>query len=149
MINIRKQLEQAIENINTDNVLKVGVIKEARRSKDGEKSDLTIAEYAYINIMGSPTKNIPPRNFFKTTIDKNQDKWAKGLNKLIPTRGIEDSLELLGVEATADMKDSITNWKTPRNAPYTIKLKGKDTPLVDTGALHDSINYEVVKGGKQ
>lgn len=145
MTTIRQQLERAIEQINTKSVLKVGVVKEARRSKNGEKSDLTIAEYAYINVMGSPAKNIPPRNFFQTTIDKNKDKWSKGLQKLVINHDIDHSLELLGVVATADMKDSITNWKTPRNAPYTIKLKGKDTPLVDTGALHDSINYEVVK----
>lgn len=31
------------------------------------------------------------------------------------------------------------------NSPRTIETKGKDSPLIDTGKMRDSIEYEVVR----
>ena len=36
------------------------------------------------------------------------------------------------------------NWEQNKNKEY-IDLKGSSTPLIDTGSLVNSINYEVVK----
>lgn len=41
------------------------------------------------------------------------------------------------------LKESILEWKTPDNAPLTIKLKGFDDPLIETGSLYDGIRARV------
>lgn len=46
------------------------------------------------------------------------------------------------------MKDSITRWDTPSNAPSTIALKGKNDPLMDTGLYRDSISFKLLKTRK-
>ncbi len=52
-------------------------------------------------------------------------------------------LEAAGQEAANIVKDYVVDLDTPANAPSTIKKKGSDNPLIDTGQMVNSITHQV------
>lgn len=54
--------------------------------------------------------------------------------------------EAAGAAAVGVVKDSIRNMKQPPNAPATVRSKGRNDPLEETGKLRESIRAEV-RGG--
>lgn len=52
-------------------------------------------------------------------------------------------LDELGWEAAQDVKDSITRLMHPPNSPATIRRKGMNNPLIDTGQMRDEVRAEV------
>lgn len=55
-------------------------------------------------------------------------------------------LQQMGQMAEDGVRTQITNLKDPPNAKSTIRKKGSDNPLIDTGNLRQSIRYVI--GGK-
>ena len=49
----------------------------------------------------------------------------------------------LGEKVVADVQRKIVALKDPPNAPSTIAKKGSANPLIDTGRLRQSIDFEV------
>ena len=95
------------------------------------------------------TKDIPARPFIRTTSDNKRSQWDafmdKELNDLAKGKGtIKSSLVALGADMETDIKKTITDWKSPPNAPSTQKQKrGVDNPLIDTGAMRNSVSFKV------
>ena len=56
----------------------------------------------------------------------------------------EDVLESVGIIASEDTARTIEEGNFERNAPSTIKIKGKDSPLIDFGDLVRNITYKVI-----
>lgn len=119
--------------------LKVGVLGD-------QGSDLVMV--ATYNEFG--TESIPERSFVRSTLAENRPKYQKamqrGLEAIIDGRATVDTvLNLIGLEAVADIQKKITDIRTPPNAPVTIAQKGSDNPLIDTGRLRQSVTFSVVK----
>jgi hypothetical protein len=55
----------------------------------------------------------------------------------------EKSLNAMGLLIKDQLQESIRSLKDPPNAPSTIKRKGFDSPLIDTGTMLNSVDYEV------
>ena len=91
--------------------------------------------------------NIPPRPFFRTMIAKNQSSWGPATAKLLK-QGMKPStaLETTGEVIAGQLRESITAMKTPPNAPSTIRKKGFDDPLIDSGYMLSRVDFEVVQG---
>lgn len=111
-----------------------------------EGSSINLATIAAINEFG--TKDIPSRPFLRSTVDKNRDKYADQLATIVRDsvdgkRSIEDGLERLGLTAVADIQRTITTNDFAANAPSTIAAKGSSKPLIDTGRLRQSIDFEI------
>jgi len=92
---------------------------------------------------------IPPRPFIRSTVDENEEKYfdaAKSLSGQMVDGRIEkyDALERIGQLIEGDIKRTIITLRDPPNAPSTIRKKGSDNPLVNTGHLSGSIRYEIV-----
>lgn len=104
-----------------------------------------LAQIGYYNEYGTATA--PPRPFVRASVELNENKYksmmAKQANQLIQNGG---SLELssIGQEASDDMQAYAEDLKEPKNAPSTIKAKGFDNPLINTGEMVDSITFKVV-----
>ena len=58
-------------------------------------------------------------------------------------------LEQMGNLAEGHVKQEITDLDTPPNAQSTIDRKGSSSPLIDTGALRQSIRYVIDDSGEQ
>ena len=54
-----------------------------------------------------------------------------------------EELKKVGQQATSIVKKEITDLRKPPNAPSTIRKKGSDNPLIDTGTYRQSITYQI------
>lgn len=52
-------------------------------------------------------------------------------------------LDALGLEAKGKMQEFARDLSSPPNSPFTVEQKGSSNPLVDSGNLIGSIDYEV------
>jgi len=99
---------------------------------------------------------IPERSFLRSTFDRTvnaRNEIVKGLigKILIGSMTVERALDQMGVRGVSDIKTTIQKsiGIKPLN-PSTIKAKGSSVPLIDTGQLINSIQYQKVmqsKGG--
>lgn len=129
--------------------------KEKKKSKLVKEatSDINNATLLFIHTHGSELQGIPPRPVIEPAIaaSGNKEKITSelaGAAKAVleGTPGlVAQGLERAGLTA----QNASRNWFTdPRNgwapnAPSTIQRKGSDRPLIDTGALRNSITYVV------
>lgn len=110
---------------------------------------LPVAQVAYWQEYGTTRdgkKFIPPRPFLRNTVSDKRKDWKdhleKDLEKVVQgNMELEQALNRLGTEATADIKESIAEFSNPPNAPATIKKKGFNDPLVDTGTMLLTVSH--------
>ena len=108
-----------------------------------------VASYATTNEYGEVINGvvIPARPFMQQTVDKNKKKWMEIFPKLVNKYqgNINNIFNALGVIIQDDIRVTIVDGDFVPNAPYTVKLKGKNSPLRDTLRMYDSIEWEVIK----
>jgi len=119
---------------------------------EGEHSDLL-----YLHEAGVPSRNIPPRPVLKPALgQKEVKKTMSGCMRQAmfdaivkgDTKKAEQELNKAGMAGRDACKKYITDGThLAPNAPSTIAKKGSSVPLIDTGALLNSITYEVRKKG--
>lgn len=88
------------------------------------------------------------RSFIRSTVDMNREFYGVMAERLWNAivdgqQGPKEALSLIGLRIQADIQRTIQTLKEPPNAPETIRRKGSDNPLVDTGTLVQSIRYAV------
>jgi hypothetical protein len=92
---------------------------------------------------------VPLRAFITKAFLDNRENWRAGIKRAMAAgKSVEDALALCGMQMTGDIKRSITGGGWGRNSAKTIRRKGFDRPLVDTGTMLKSPEYEVIIGGK-
>lgn len=115
--------------------------------EDGNTADM--AEIAMFNELGTSTS--PPRPFLRMTVDENKDK----INQFVETQtkriakgaSAEQCMKQMGAFGVSLVQEKIGNGTFTPNAESTIKAKGSDKPLIDTGQLRQSVHYVIKKGG--
>jgi hypothetical protein len=120
-----------------------------------EGASLSNAELALIHEHGSPVRNIPARPFFVSGIEEGAKEITDAARQVADQalkRGSSGStarrvaMDLVGQMAVNAVKKKIlANQFTPLK-PATIKRKGHDQALIETGQLFDSISYDVRRG---
>ncbi|GHP12976.1 hypothetical protein YK48G_04010 [Lentilactobacillus fungorum] len=90
--------------------------------------------------------HIPPRPFIRFTFDHNLNRWTElardlAYKVLIREMDYQDVYPILGNAIVEDLKQTIKEFSSPKNAPLTIANKGFDDPLIERGELRDSINW--------
>lgn len=124
--------------------VKVG-IQDGDKTFDGKES---LAYVASLHEFGSPGGKIPERSFIRTAIDKNErkinnlsDRLAlKILDGSVTVRG---ALDLIGLSVTGMIQEQITDGDYVPLSPATIKKKGSDKPLIDTGHMWQSVRHVI------
>ena len=95
------------------------------------------------------TSRIPSRPFIRISSDDNRNAWGKLAENcagkvLRGNMSARSAGEAVGQQMVKDIKKVFGDkGKLAPNAPSTIKKKGHDKPLIDTGKLRDSVNYRV------
>ena len=88
---------------------------------------------------------IPPRPFMQQTINNNSEKWVQGITKLLSQDlSLNKTLNVLGQVITNNITETIEEGDFTANSARTTKIKGTSTPLVDTGNMAKSVNWEVI-----
>ena len=120
--------------------IRAGVLPSAG---SGEKG-VPIAEYATYNEYG--TEKIPSRPFMATSADENKG-WSTSVKNAV--KGIIDGAEVIsqmntvGEKMKTDIKKNIGTYRFKPLKPSTVKKKGHDIQLIDSGDLYDAIDFEV------
>ena len=115
-----------------DKVLTKAIVNEFGTTKAGKNNNIVI----------------PERSFIRSTYNKQYKKVGKRFNQIFVSisKGnfnIIPKLKLIGLEQETETKKTITDMKTPENAPSTIAKKGSSNPLIDTGEMRSKVSHEV------
>ena len=155
----RKKEENEAYQKHTDKFIREHNItdeKKIKKLKNRNINNLTNAQKLFINSRGSPATGMPARPVLEPAIqdkfDKISEKIREGAIKGLEgdMEGFREDYEMAGLMAqTASINwfdNPKNNWAP--NAERTIKAKGSDSPLIDTGEMRKAITYAVVKGNK-
>lgn len=114
-----------------------------------EEDGTDICDVAAWNELG--TVNSPPRPFLRKSVDENEEKINHFLQskKADLIRGVpaEQILKEIGLFQKDLIQEKITEGSFQANAASTIRKKGSNKPLIDTGRMRQSVNYMVKKKG--
>lgn len=121
---------------------------ETAASSDGESTGADLCEIAVYNELGTAT--IPSRPFMRDSVDKHADTinaFIKHQKDLFISGKItaEQMLNAIGVFQKGLVQSEIVDGDFEPNAPSTIRRKGSDKPLIDTGKMRQSVNFVIVK----
>ena len=102
-----------------------------------------VAQVAFWNEYGTITA--PPRPFFRTMIASESPSWPGLMARAAKNYNYDADLVLafMGTKISEDLQQSIVGWTDPANAPSTVKKKGFDKPLIETGHMQRSVDFEV------
>ncbi len=152
-----KEKRKLIDSLS-NYVIHIGVISEdTNRKKDkNSKEGLTNAELMFIHERGSKIRHIPKRPVLSMTIEyalKNMldSVIEKIINNIIyedwEESDIEKELNKLCIRMQSYCRKIIysNDGRLAPNAPSTIKAKGDNHPLFDTGQLARSITCYLYK----
>ena len=110
--------------------------------KFGKRKAIPVAQVALFNEYGGG--HTPPRPFMNKTFRWYHRKWLKTIEGLVyDTMNLRATLEDMGPTIVADIQSVIEDLDNPPNAPATIKQKGFNNPLIDSGQMLNSVRYEV------
>ena len=92
---------------------------------------------------------IPERPFLRASMQRNKRKYMKMIadNLQGMIKGEIKPAQVyrkIGWEVVKDVKNTISTWDDPSNAKSTVKHKGGNNPLSDTGQLSNAIKYRVI-----
>ena len=121
------------------------------------EKNISVGQVAIINEYG--TETIPPRPAFRIGLERSVTKNKKLIDAALKNitnhlltgrkdsiqRQLTQALTQIGKSAKKETKEIIKQGSMTPNAPLTIKRKGFDHPLWETGLLLDSVEYLVSK----
>lgn len=112
-------------------------------SEDG----VDLADIAMWNELG--TASAPSRPFLRKSVDENEEKIISfgqfQAKRLTQGATAQDVLTALGVMQKGLVQEKIVDGDFEPNAPSTIKKKGSDKPLIDTGHMRRSVNFAITE----
>lgn len=132
----KRQLEQEIKRLTSDKTVLVGIHEDAGSTDDG---DLTMAQLGAIQHFG--TQTIPARPWLDVGVKSGTQDYLEVIQN--HSDDIDNALEIIGQIAVGKVQQYMTDLQSPANAPSTIAKKGSSNPLIDTGALRQSVTYSI------
>lgn len=137
------ELRKALDQLVNDQFVTVGIHEDANaRPDDGSINNATLGAIQHFG-----NDNIPARPWLDVGVSQSTKEYLQ-----IIRDGIDDDLsmrqihEQLGLVAKASVQQYMVDLRTPPNAPSTIAAKGSSNPLIDTGELRQSVDYEIQQG---
>ena len=105
----------------------------------------TLAEVAAYNELG--TSSTPARPFMRKSFENHEKELQNAcdqVNKTLAKGGTtQQALDELGAFVKGLVQEEIVSGDFAPNAESTIAKKGSDKPLIDTGFMRQSVNYQV------
>lgn len=137
---LKAKLEELAKKVSTPGTLRVGFLGNATYP-DGT----SVALVATINEYGAPSRGQPPRPYFRRMIAAKSPGWGKSLENLLKSTDYdtEQSLKLMGTGIKQQLQASIRELVSPPLAASTVAAKKFDKPLINTGHMLNSVDFEV------
>jgi hypothetical protein len=138
-------LQNMAGKLGTGGTVSVGFLEGVRYpgGDDDDTPGLSVAQAAFWNEFG--TSRAPARPFFRTMISKQSPAWGYQLGQIAKATNYDSQqvLNLMGRNIQGQLVESINEWQDPPNAPYTVKRKGFNKPLVHTGYMRQAVSFVV------
>ena len=139
-----KKLQKILKEL-ADKEVRVGF----QQGKATEEDGTDVCDIAAWNELG--TVNMPSRPFLRMSVDDNSDKinafMSAQKRSIINGESAERILKKIGIFQKDLIQEKITEGSFAPNAPSTIKAKGSSKPLIDTGRMRQSVNFEIKQKG--
>lgn len=137
---MQAHLASIAKRIQDAGILRVGFLEGATYS-DGT----SVPEVAAKNEYGA--KGVPMRPYFRTMIKNKKANWAVSIGQVLANNNydIDATWQLMGEGIKGQLQTSIRDWTTPQNSQKTIDRKGFNKPLVDSGHMLQSVDYDYGK----
>lgn len=117
----------------------VGIHESAGMAASGEFSMATLGAVQHFG-----NEDIPARPWLDVGVEQGTKEYLDIIEEGIADGLTQDQiLNQVGAAAAGYVQQYITDLKSPPNAPSTIKKKGSDNPLIDTGAMRSSVTWTV------
>lgn len=126
----------------------IGILRDVRHPLSKE----SLVDIAKANEFGSIKNNIPARSFLLSPIryklPNSLREYGESLKTIFVEQSLHSALNLVGILGVDVIKNTILmsdngEGRLKPNAPYTIKKKGFDHPLLETSFLFDHISYKI------
>lgn len=128
-------------------------LKRGKKGKrhNGTSSQTDLVDIALYNELGTST--IPARPFFAQTVQVHEEEIREAAvsevsQALLGEKDSQQAFEVIGEDVRKKVQNRIDEGQFVPNAPSTIRRKGHDHPLIDTGTMRDSISYTICEKGE-
>jgi len=140
----QEALRKELAKIHGDKYVTIGIHEGAQAVED---SSMTMATLGATLHFGTNDGHIPARPWLDVGVASGNEKYASIIKRGFEAdKSVDEILETVGVVAVGKVQGYITDLRSPPNAPSTIAMKGSDNPLVDTGAMRQSVTYAIQQG---
>jgi hypothetical protein len=128
------------------------------KPKAGEspREPITMAQLGIIHEFGTERNggHVPERSYLRSTMAEQNKKLKAMIKKLSDKVAIgridkKQALGLLGEFLVTAFRNKIQEGVPPPNDPKTIKRKGSEHTLIDTGQMRDTLDWEIQEGRKK
>lgn len=140
-----------LQNLSAKQV-RVG-LKRGKKGKrhNGTSSQTDLVDIALYNELGTST--IPSRPFLAQTVQMHEEEIKEMAateisQTLIGKKDSQQAFNAIGEDVRQKVQNRINEGQFVPNAPSTIKHKGHDRPLIDTGTMRDNISYTICEKGE-
>lgn len=141
-----KQLEKALKEID-----KLAVFVGFQMADGTGENGVSVAEYALYNEMGT-SRGIPSRPFIRGSVDNHEDEINKFLEaavkQILDGASAQAVLAKIGADHVKRIQSEIRDGSFAPNSEVTIRRKGSDHPLIDTGTMRQSVKYKIGEKGE-
>ena len=137
------------QNIKIADALEAKLLELAKKAHGSVEIgfiDSEQAPIAFWNEFGHGGKApAPPRPFFRNMVAKESPNWPKMMADELKSSNFDGAhtLAYMGKEIEGSLKQSIMEFDSVPLAASTIKRKGFDKQLIDTGDMLNSTTYRV------
>ena len=119
-----------------------GMLRDSGKAENGA----SYVDIAAWNEYG--TTRIPSRPFIRISADTNKQSWEKlaqqCVNDVTDGGSPRDAAQVVGHRMVEDIRKVFGDTSMLKaNAPSTIKKKGRNEPLVDSGEMRRRVNFRV------
>lgn len=134
-------LRKELEKLQGGGHVLVGIHEDASQP---EGQDITMATLGAIQHFGN--NDIPARPWLDVGVEQGNKEYLEIIEEGAAS-GLSQTqiLEQVGAAAAGYVQQYITDLRDPPNTPSTVKKKGSNNPLIDTGAMRQSVTYKVAK----
>ena len=135
-------LRKMAKRVQNPGTLSVGFLEGATYA-DGTSVPLVAA----VDEFGSA--HSPPRPFFRNMIAEKHGEWGPALGEVLKANDYDarTALGAMGEGIKGQLQQSIADFDSVPLAPSTIRAKGSDKQLVETGHLMNSVDWSLEEPG--
>lgn len=114
-------------------------------NKNGKFVKADKSNYATTHNVEAYEITIPARPFFRNMIAAKSSGWGKSMAATMKKTDfdVNQTLGLTGELIRGQLQESIRDFTTPANARSTIAKKGFNHPLIDSGVMLNSVDWDL------